>query len=136
MIVTDTNVIVYLALGNERSELAEAAFEKDPIWVAPLLWRSEICQALAKYVQFAGMSLDDAILALHTAEEFVDPAEYKVSTEKVLRLAARTRCTAYDCEFVVLATDLAVPLVTTDKQLLQAFPKIAVSLEKFAKRHG
>ncbi len=33
-----------------------------------------------------------------------------------------------DCEFVVLAQDLDVPLVTTDKKALAAFPETAERL--------
>jgi predicted nucleic acid-binding protein len=57
-----------------------------------------------------------------------------VSSEKVLELAGESGCTAYDCEFVALAQELGVALVTTDKQVLKAFPKIAVSLEQFSKK--
>ena len=55
-------------------------------------------------------------------------------SEKILELAAQSKCTAYDCEYVALAQDLGVPLVTTDKQILRAFPKTAVSMEKFVKK--
>jgi len=51
-----------------------------------------------------------------------------------LELAYRTQCSAYDCEYVALAQELDVPLVTADKQLVAAFPKTAVSLEKFVKK--
>jgi predicted nucleic acid-binding protein len=34
---------------------------------------------------------------------------------------------------VALAQDLGVPMVSADKQVLRAFPKIAVSMEKFVK---
>jgi predicted nucleic acid-binding protein len=133
VIVADTNLIAYFAVRDANSELADAVFEADPVWVAPLLWRSELRSALIKYIRHAGMSLEAALVALRLAEEVVGGREYRVSSEKVLELAMQTDCSAYDCEYVALAQDLGVPLVTADKQVLRAFPKIAVSLEKFAK---
>lgn len=133
MIVTDTNLIVCLVVTNDRSELAAAVSEADPIWVAPLLWRSEFRNALSKYILFGGMTLNTALLALRSAEEVVAGREYQVSSEQVLELVVQSKCSAYDCEFVALAQDLGVPLVTTDKQILKAFPKTAVSMEKFVK---
>jgi len=133
VIVTDTNLIAYFAIRDANSELADAVFETDSVWVAPLLWRSELRSALTKYIWHAGMSLESALRALHSAEEVIAGREYRVSSEKVLELAAQSRCTAYDCEYVALAQDLGVPLVTADRQVLRAFPKIAVSLEKFVK---
>jgi len=133
VIVTDTNLIAYCVIRDAHSELADAVFEADSVWVAPLLWRSEFCSTLAKHMQHGGMSLDAALVALHSAEEIIGGREYRVSSEKVLELAAQSRCTAYDCEYVALAQDLGVPLVTADKQVLRAFTKIAVSLGKFVK---
>jgi predicted nucleic acid-binding protein len=49
----------------------------------------------------------------------------------VLELASRSGCSAYDCEFVALAQDLEVPLVTNDRQILKAFPTIAISPSAF-----
>jgi predicted nucleic acid-binding protein len=133
VIVTDTNLIAYFAIRDANSELADAVFEADAVWVAPLLWRSELRNTLVKYIRHAGMSQEAALVALRLAEETIGGREYRVSSEKVLELAMQSNCTAYDCEYVALAQDLGVPLVTADKQVLRAFPKIAVSLEKFVK---
>jgi predicted nucleic acid-binding protein len=48
-----------------------------------------------------------------------------------LRLAARSGCSADDCECVALADDLGTRLVTTDRQLLRAFPAVAVAPDRF-----
>ena len=51
-----------------------------------------------------------------------------VDSETVLELVSASRCTAYDCEFVALALDLEVPLITADRKVLDAFPRIAMPL--------
>jgi predicted nucleic acid-binding protein len=133
VIVTDTNLIVHLTVRGEFSPLAEAVYAADAAWAAPLLWRSEYRNTLMKYVQYRGMTMASALLSLRSAQEIIGGNSYDVSSEKVLELALQSKCTAYDCEYVALAEELGVNLVTTDKQVLRAFPKIAVSLEKFVK---
>jgi predicted nucleic acid-binding protein len=134
MIVADTNLIAYFSIHTEHSALAEAVCAVDSIWAAPLLWRSEYQATLLKYIRHAGMNFEAAISSLRLAEETVAGREYAVEARKVLELAYRTQCSAYDCEYVALAQELGVPLVTADKQLVKAFPKTAVALEKFAKK--
>ena len=134
MIVADTNLIAYFSIHTEHSALAEAVCAVDSIWAAPLLWRSEYRATLLKYIRHAGMNFEAAIGSLRLAEETVAGREYSVEARQVLELAYRTQCSAYDCEYVALAQELDVPLVTADKQLVAAFPKTAVSLEKFVKK--
>ncbi len=134
MIVADSNALAYLTIRSEFSALAEAVFAVDASWAAPLLWLSEYRSTLAKYMQRRGMTMESALLSLRSAEEVIGGREYKVSSEKVLELVKNSGCTAYDCEYVALAQDLKVPLLTTNQQLLRAFPKTAVSLEKFARK--
>lgn len=44
----------------------------------------------------------------------------------MLRLAADSGCTDYDCEFAVVACHLAAPLLTLDREVLRAFPDVAI----------
>ena len=134
MIVADATVITFLCVDGDQTPLAEAVLEHDPVWVAPLLWRSEFRNALAKYLHHGLMGMESVLVSLHMAEEAIAGREYAVDSRKVLELSEQSNCTAYDCEYVALAQDLGVPLVTMDKQVLRAFPKTAVSLEKFAKK--
>jgi len=54
-----------------------------------------------------------------------------VPSSRVFELAGKSRLSAYDCEFVVLASVLSVPLVTADKAVLKAFPEQARTMETF-----
>ena len=132
MIVVDTNIIGYLYLTSDRSLQAEQALLRDPEWVAPLLWRSEFRNVLALYIRQQLLSLEDAQQIMDEAVNLMQDREYDVASLQVLNLVASSTCSAYDCEFVALAQDLGVPLVTVDRQVLEQFPDIAVSLETYA----
>ena len=67
------------------------------------------------------------------AEASFQRSEFAVSSDAVLKLVARSNCTACECEFVALAYAEGVQLVTADRQILHEFPKVAVSLEKFVR---
>ena len=54
------------------------------------------------------------------------------TTRAGMQLALESNCSAYDCEFVAVAERLGLPLVTEDRRVLAAFPRIAISLEAFA----
>ena len=132
MIVADTDVLAYLLLPGDRTVLARRAFVRDPVWVAPPLWRSELRNVLALYVRQRRLALDDAIAVQEEAEGLVGGRELPVDSARVLSLAAETGRSAYDCEFAALAEHLDVPLVTSDRQVLASFPRRAVSLHAFA----
>ena len=132
MIVVDTNVIAYLFIGGDHTTAAEKVRDTDSDWAAPLLWRSEMCNVLMLYLRRQIFDLADAQSYLSKAEKMLAGHEHEVDGLRVLELADGSNCTAYDCEFVSLAEILDVPLVTSDKKLLAAFPDIAISMESFA----
>jgi len=132
MIVVDTNVIGYLFLSNEQSILAERTLRKDNEWAAPILWRSEFRNVLTLYLRKGIIKLEQAQQIMNNALELLRGREYEVPSYEVLRLAATSKCSAYDCEFIAAANDLKVLLVTVDKQLLREFSSVAVSLSSFS----
>ena len=131
MIVVDTNIIGYLYVSSERSIQAEGALLKDARWVAPVLWRSEFRNVLALYIRKNILSLDDAIRIMEEATALMQGNEYEVASLQVMQLVSESTCSAYDCEFVALAKDLDIHLVTVDKKILEQFPKYAISLDEF-----
>jgi predicted nucleic acid-binding protein len=66
------------------------------------------------------------------AEVQLEGREYSVDSARVLSLAQRSGCSAYDCEFVALAEDLGARLVSNDGAVLRAFRTVAVPLRGFA----
>lgn len=133
MIVVDTNLIGYLFLSSERSGLAEAALRKDAVWAAPRLWRSELRNVLALYLRKHLLTLADAQQVMRRAENLMQGHEYDIPSFAVLQLVASSSCSAYDCEFVALAQDLHVPLVTVDRQVLANFSAVAIALDVYTR---
>lgn len=131
MIVADANLLAYLVMPGERTEEAEAVLAKDPTWVAPALWRSELRSVVHKYIMRGDLTIVQAVALLGQADDVLGGREGEVDSHDVLALAARSKCSTYDCEYVALANALGVPLVTTDRAMLKAFPKLAMTPAEF-----
>ena len=131
MIVTDTNIIAYLLLSGKYTAKAKAALRKDSNWIAPILWKSEFRNVLALYLRKKLMDIGQARDIMEEAERLMQSGEYSIPSSEILSLVEHSGCTAYDCEYVALAKEFNIPLITTDKQLLSSFPNTAQSLDKF-----
>ena len=129
MIVVDTNVVAYLWLPGEMTPAVERLLAADPDWTVPLLWRSEFRSVLAGAVRRHLCSLERAIAIAEAAEDQFRGREFSIESTHVLNLAAASGCSAYDCEFVALAKDLGVRLITNDREILRAFPDVSASLD-------
>lgn len=134
MIVADVNLITHLLLGGPETDLAQQVLEKDPTWAAPVLWRSEFRNILAAYMRQRDLGIEEAWQAHELAEGLVGAHEYTLGGERVLQLVAASPCSAYDCEYVALAEELQVRLVTSDRAVLRHFPQIAIRPGDFV--HG
>lgn len=131
MIVADTNLIVYLLVDGPFTKEARAVYEEDPDWVAPSFWRSELRNVLVLSIRRRVMSFSEALEVMGDADLLMGENDRDSASFRILRLAADSGCSAYDCEFVALALDLAVPLITSDRALVEKFKATAVSMKTF-----
>jgi len=77
------------------------------------------------------MDLNDAYGTMEQAERLMRGQEFEIVSARVLRLAATSGCSAYDCEFVALAQDLGVTMVTSDRILVTRFKPTVSSMREF-----
>ena len=123
MIAVETNVLVDLFLPTPHSAVARRLAETDSQWHAPLLWRSEFASVLWQHHRVHGLPLEAAV-ALHArACEWMDGGEHIPRPDAVMALAFGSNASVYDCEFVAVARELEVPLVSHDRRLAGAFPE-------------
>jgi predicted nucleic acid-binding protein len=131
LIVADTNLVAYLLIEGERTDLARAVWTADPRWMLPTLWRSEFLNVLTTSVRANVLTLTQAHDTWHVAQTVFGQSEVETPGDDVLEMAAAHTLSAYDAQFIVAAASLGVPLVTSDQHLLRACPDIAIAPEKF-----
>lgn len=120
--------LAYLYLPTEHTPRVEALLENDPEWIAPTLWRSEFRNILALYLRKNLLSFDQALAIQSEAEALLQDNEFVVNSLDILQLVQNSKCSAYDCEFVALAQNMNVQMVTMDKKVLKNFPETATPL--------
>lgn len=131
MIVADTNLISYLLIEGDYTDLARAVWVRDPEWAMPPLWRSEFLNVLVIANRAGVLDADHASLLWRRSNIFLNATELEPDGEKVLEIAIENGLSAYDAQFVAVAAELNVPLVTADKRILARCGDRAVSLQEF-----
>lgn len=133
MIVADTNLVSYLLIRGDRTPVARRVWRRDPLWVLPPLWRAEFLNVLAASIRAGVVTEEQAIAVWHSASALFEGREHEPGGEAVLRAAVRYGLSAYDAQFVVVAEDLKVRLVTGDREVLAACPDVSIAIEDFGK---
>lgn len=131
MIVVDTNIIAYMVFKTPHSDNVAGFHKAESEWNVPVLWRSEFLNVVSLYYRKKILTYQDAIQAIDFAEQLVNHHEHHVSSIMILETIAASTCSSYDCEFVALAKDLSVKMITYDKQIIKDFPDIALKPEDY-----
>ena len=131
MIVADANLVLYLLVPGERTEAAEAVYQRDPAWAAPPLCLSEVRNVLLRYVRAGSFSLAAAEAMVERADQLLGPYRLEVGSAAVLRVAHAADLSAYDAEYLALAEALEVTLVTEDRAILAAAGPVAMTPAEF-----
>ncbi len=131
MIVADTNLVSYLLIEGEQTDAVRRVWDKDSDWFLPPLWRSEFLNVLATAHRADVISRDQALLAWERAKALFGQREVEPLGEEVLNIAIERGVSAYDAQFVAVAENLGLDLVTADKRICKRCPHVAVSIENF-----
>jgi predicted nucleic acid-binding protein len=131
MIVVNINIISYRFICGEFSEQAEKVLIKDSQWAAPLLWRSDLRNVLTQYIRKEILTLEETVEIMENASALLENNEYDIASRQALELASKSSLSAYNCEFVDLAKDLNIKLVTADKRITEMFPQYSMLLQDF-----
>jgi predicted nucleic acid-binding protein len=134
MIVADATLIIHFSMPGSKTEQAEAVRRKDPTWAAPPLWEYEVLNVIWTYVHFKDLPLMQALEHWEVAQDLIGERTYRMAPAEVLRLAAKSGHSAYDCQYVAVAQQLDAWFVTSDAGALATFPEIAISPDDFLAR--
>ena len=131
MIVADTNLISYLLIEGEKTDLARKVWARDSDWAMPPLWKSEFLSVLVVAGRAGALNEEQARVIWRRSRVFKDATEHEPDGEHVLKIAMEREISAYDAQFVAAAAELGVPLVTADKRILSRCSDRAMSPNDF-----
>jgi predicted nucleic acid-binding protein len=143
--VFDANTLAYFFLRKQEvtQNVTRIVKDQEVTVVAPELWRSELRNAFLHYIRYTGdADIPGQDLDVDAASQYLTEAEVVVSTtvevedaDAVMRLAIDSGCSAYDCEYVHVAKNTErARAITSDKEVIEAFPDLAATPEMFARQ--
>jgi predicted nucleic acid-binding protein len=131
MIVADTNLLAYLVIPGTATADAERVRARDSDWAAPGLLRFEWLNVVAQQFRLNHLDRDCALRTFRRGLTLLSFTKLQSDPLFILNMCQKTGCSPCDLEFIWLAMELGVPLVTADRKLIDAFPGVAVHLSEF-----
>lgn len=135
MIMVNTNLLINLLLPTSYTAQAEAKWAWIETEWHPVLF-------IPSYVMFfweqSGVKILRWMMRIFCCIVRLNWLPYPKKPWTAVRYLPRlcqSGCRTYDCKFVWLARDLGLPLVTVDKQVLNAFSDLAVLPEIFCREY-
>jgi len=131
VIVVDTNIISYLLVRNDTYTAdAKELFRKDSAWVSPALWKFEFFNLINLYRKRNLMSENAMRDIFFKSLETVETVDL-VDLTFLYNVATASDLTGYDAQFVALASEMNLPLITEDKRILSEFGNTSISIKNF-----
>ena len=130
MIVVDASIVSFLLIEGELTDEARALYRIDPEWITPPILNHEMLAILTDVGSLEG---DDAAmielwrqvrLLVGSRQQIPDPV-------RSLRRGVESGISGYDAQYLALAEQLSLPLITEEEALLQAAPGRAISLRSY-----
>ncbi len=132
MIVVDSSVISFLFLEGELTESVKELHRIDSEWITPPILNHEMLNILA-VVGTADQAVApmeeiwrDIRALLGSRQQVPDPL-------RSLHLAIELEISGYEAQYVALAQQLNMPLVTEEQRLLEQLPDLCLSIEEALK---
>jgi predicted nucleic acid-binding protein len=132
MIVVDSSVISFLFLEGELTESVKELHRIDSEWITPPILNHEMLNILA-VVGTADQAVApmeeiwrDIRALLGSRQQVPDPL-------RSLHLAIELKISGYEAQYVALAQQLNMPLVTEEQRLLEQLPDLCLSIEEALK---
>ena len=131
MIVVDTNIVAYMTFPSTYSSVVGLLHQKNPVWEAPLLWKSEFLNVISLHYRKGLINYEEGLHALDFAERLIGSREHQVAAKAIIDTIISSTCSSYDCHFIVLARQLGTQVLTYDKKMIREFPEIALTPEAY-----
>jgi predicted nucleic acid-binding protein len=125
MIVADASLLANLLIPGLDHASAESVQKIDSDWRAPRLWQYEFKNTLIKYVRVRAITEQTAENLLFHSLQIMKGAEQDAPSKDALTIATTHKISAYDAEYLAIAQQLGIPLITYDRKLVKAAPGIA-----------
>ena len=120
MLVVDASVACKWYLLEVDSAAACGLLESDHRLIAPELIVAEVCNAVWRRLNSGRIGAEQARqTALEVIRAFDQLLPIGVFAARVLTIAEILRHPVYDCFYLALAEEVAAPLVTADRRLVQ-----------------